>query len=100
MAKFLECSFKILIGPLSNPGVLGDYSQAANIKVFTHHPYFPQHLRDIYYDLNDITHFNQILEHLPAQWEPDIVIWWDLIYQGLPPGLADCPYPTAVIVGD
>lgn len=93
---------KILIGPLFNPHVLGDYRHHSQIKIFTSRPAAAQyeHLYTFLYDLQEITHFNDLLAYLPVDWQPDIVIWWDLIYQALPPGVADCPYPTAVIVGD
>lgn len=55
---------------------------------------------DLVYDWDNLTHFDQVLALLPSDWKPDLVIWWDILYQSIPPGLESCPYPTALIPGD
>lgn len=89
--------YRILIGPLYNPGVLGGYFGHPDIRTFMSEPAEPGRY-DLSYEIGRDS-FADLLARLDG-WEPDLVIWWDLIYQALPPGIADCPYPTAVIVGD
>lgn len=93
---------KLLIGPLFNPQVLGSYQYDPNIKIFASEPYLPQ-FANCYaftYRFSAQLKFQDLLTKLPPDWHPDWVIWWDLVYQALPPGIEDCPYPTAVIPGD
>jgi tetratricopeptide (TPR) repeat protein len=98
----MSCPYRILIGPLFNPDYLGDYQHDPNIRIFKHrNAYEPDPGRfHILYDMAQTFNFGHILAQLEPGWEPDIVIWWDAVYQGLPPGIEDCPYPTALIVGD
>lgn len=95
----LKLPLKILIGPIFNPGVLGQYIHAEDILCFASEHYIdkiPQ--AEILY--NPTKDFQDILNQMPTNWQPDVVIWWDLIYQSIPTGIVDCPYPSAVIIGD
>jgi tetratricopeptide (TPR) repeat protein len=98
----MSCPYRILIGPLFNPDYLGDYQQDPNIRIFKHrNPVEAQPERfHILYDMEKTPTFGHILAQLPPDWEPDVVIWWDAVYQGVPPGIERCPYPTILIVGD
>lgn len=93
---------KLLIGPLFNPAVLGCYQFEPDIKIFTSEPLHLRYAQSyaFTYCFSAQTHFKDLLAQLPPDWHPDWVIWWDLVYQALPLGIEDCPYPTAVIPGD
>lgn len=92
---------KLLIGPLFNPDLIGAYAGHEDIKLFMPASAYTDNYRyDLVYDPEKIRHFNEILNGLPAGWEPDLLLWWDPVYQPLPPGIEDCPYPTALIPGD
>lgn len=92
---------KLLIGPLFNPRFLGDYHSHPQIKLFMPESVYSQNYGyDLVYSWQDLTDFSQILEKLPANWEPDLIIWWDVLYQGIPPGIENSPYPIALIPGD
>lgn len=96
-----EVPCRLLIGPLYNLGVIGRYAQSENIRLFmprsSHTEAYPY---DLVYEQYEIQCFNDILKGLTPDWEPDLVIWWDPVYQSVPPGVEDCPYPTALIPGD
>ncbi|PKL76695.1 MAG: hypothetical protein CVV27_08935 [Candidatus Melainabacteria bacterium HGW-Melainabacteria-1] len=92
---------RLLIGPLYNPAVIGAYAQDPNIRLFMpESPFSEAWAYDLVYQAERIKHFNQLFEYLPSGWEPDLVIWWDPVYQALPPGIEACPFPTAMIPGD
>ena len=92
---------KLLIGPLFNPRFLGNYHRDPQIKLFMPESAYTQiYTYDLVYPWHDLHNFSQILEQLPKDWEPDLIIWWDILYQGIPPGIENCPYPTALIPGD
>lgn len=95
-----DIPFNLLIGPLYNPGVLGAYRHHPRIRWFNSSPSGAADQAFVY-DFPKTT-FADFLTHLPlpGNWQPDILVWWDLIYQAVPPGIEDCPFPTAVIVGD
>jgi tetratricopeptide (TPR) repeat protein len=96
-----ELPYKLLIGPLFNPRFLGKYQADPQIKLFMPRSLYTQlYDYDVVYDWENLHNFDQILAQLPLNWKPDLVIWWDLLYQGIPPGIEDCPYPTALIPGD
>lgn len=98
----MPCPYRILIGPLFNPDYLGDYQSDPNIRIFKHRNAVeaqPERFH-ILYDMDKTPSFGRILAQLPPDWEPDVVIWWDAVYQGMPPGIEGCPYPTLLIVGD
>ena len=46
------------------------------------------------------SNFEEILEQLPRDWEPDLVIWWLPEFQTLVPGIENCPYPTLLLISD
>lgn len=95
------CPYRLLIGPLFNPGVLGRFRHDENILIFMPRSQHAENYRyDMVYDWENLTHFNQLLTLLPPHWEPDLVIWWDIVYQSIPPSVDACPYPTALIPGD
>lgn len=92
---------KLLIGPLFNPQFLGNYHQDTNIKLFMpESAYTQRYPYDLVYPWENLQDFSQILELLPSNWQPDLLIWWDVLYQGIPPGIERCPYPIALIPGD
>ena len=96
-----ELPYRLLIGPLYNPAVIGKYAQSEQIRLFMPRSALTErYAYDLVYDRHEIQNFNDILKGLPSDWEPDLVIWWDPVYQSLPPGVEDCPYPTALIPGD
>lgn len=91
--------YRILIGPVfSNYAWLGSYLNSPQVKTFSY-VQNPTHPVDILYTEAD-TCFSEILAQLPADFVPDAVIWWDPVYHAIPPGIADCPFPTAVVVWD
>lgn len=92
---------RVLIGPLFNPALIGRYAQHAQVRTFMPQSAFTEKYRyDYVYNPYTIRHFNQIFEQISDGWEPDLVIWWDPVYQAMPPGIEECPYPTALIPGD
>jgi len=92
---------KLLIGPLFNPRFLGGYHKDPQIKLFMPESAYTQfYAYDLVYPWKNLHNFSQILALLPKGWEPDLIIWWDVLYQGIPPGIENCPYPTALIPGD
>ena len=46
------------------------------------------------------TSFLQILEKLPGNWEPDVVLFFHPEYQILPIDMAKSPYPTVALISD
>lgn len=92
---------RLLIGPLYNPDVLGKYLKHPNIKLFMPRSSFTeQYHYDLVYEPEQVKHFNDIYAYLPDQWEPDLVIWWDIVYQTVIPGMSESIYPIALIPGD
>ncbi len=92
---------RLLIGPLYNPAVLGNYASDPDIKLFMPRgPFTARYQYDLVYEPDQIQHFNQLFDSLPVHWEPDLVIWWDIVYQPILPGIAESRYPTALIPGD
>lgn len=90
---------RILIGPLFNPGVIGRYLGHPCVQTFmsgSAQDFRPPY--DLYYDIQTDT-INSFLERLPGPL-PDFLIWWDGVYQAIPPGIASCPIPTVLIPGD
>ncbi|MGV3525751.1 MAG: glycosyltransferase family protein [Candidatus Sericytochromatia bacterium] len=97
----LQPPCRVLIGPLFNPALIGRYAQHAQVRTFMPQSVFTEKYRyDYVYNPYTIRHFNQIFEEFSDDWRPDLVIWWDPVYQAMPPGIEDCPYPTALIPGD
>lgn len=93
--------YNILIGPLASPLMLGNYQSHPSIKVFSSQPQqFADPSQVILYDAHCMVDFFQLLERLPGHWQPDVLIWCDLSYQCLPPGIENCPFPTVLVVGD
>lgn len=96
----LSLDHRLLIGPLYNPAVIGRYAADERIRLFMpESAHSKNYAYDLIYDPLQIRHFNELLAGL-GDWEPDLVIWWDPVYQPIPPGLEDCPYPLALIPGD
>lgn len=97
----LDLPHRLLIGPLFNPALIGRYADAENVRLFMPESSWSRNYRyDLVYDPDRIEHFNQIFAGLSDDWQPDLVIWWDPVYQPIPPGIEDCPYPLALIPGD
>lgn len=91
----------ILIGPLFSPEVLGEYAKAPYIKTFINSTKsFTENTYDIAFDLSPELRFTDVLRQLPSNWQPDAIIWWDMVYQGIPEGIENVPYPTFGIPGD
>ena len=89
---------RLLIGPLYNPAVLGKYATHPDIKLFMPRSSFTEHYDyDLVYEPEQVRHFNDLFDALPAQWEPELVIWWDIVYQAILPGVSESRYPTALI---
>lgn len=96
----MQLPCRILIGPLYNPALIGKYITDPQLRTFMPRSEFTAMYRyDLVYDLDQISHFNQIFAGL-GDWEPELVLWWDPVYQTIPPGIEDCPYPIALIPGD
>lgn len=90
---------RILIGPLFNPGVIGNYLGHPCIQTFMSGS--AQDLRppyDLFYDIQTDT-IASFLARLPGPL-PDFLVWWDGVYQAIPPGIEACPIPTVLIPGD
>jgi len=90
---------RILIGPLFNPGVIGNYLGHPCIQTFMSGS--AQDLRppyDHYYDIQTDT-IASFLSRLTGPL-PDFLVWWDGVYQAIPPGIETCPIPTVLIPGD
>lgn len=97
--------YRLLVGPLTanplynNATLLGDFYGEPDILTFG--PVSGPDPRgvDVVYDIRHDS-FWDLLQRLPQGWEPDLVLWWDLAFQPLLPGIAQCPYPLAVVAGD
>lgn len=97
--------YRLLVGPLTanplynNATLLGDFYGEPHLLTFG--PVTAPDPRgvDVLYDIRQDT-FLDLLQRLPPGWEPDLVLWWDLAFQPLLPGIAQCPYPLAVVAGD
>jgi len=90
---------RILIGPLFNPGVIGNYLGHPCIQTFmsgSAQDFRPPY--DLYYDIQTDT-IASFLARLPGPL-PDFLVWWDGVYQAIPPGIETCPIPTVLIPGD
>lgn len=96
-----DSCYKILVGPIyNNHAMIGNYVHSPNVKVFMNEPTSEEaKYADLSYSLTHDS-FADLLARLPGGWEPDLVVWWDLVFRGIPPGIEDCPYPTAAIIGD
>ena len=102
-----ESPYRILIGPLYHPGILGPWLGDPNILSFG----FNSEVRvtemhnasalapDLHYDPMRSS-FAELLATLPPGWEPDLVVWYNVTLLGIPPGLADCPWPTVGVIYD
>lgn len=44
--------------------------------------------------------FQEIIDHLPSGWLPDMVLFSDPAYYQIPSGIEESPFPTAAIMGD
>jgi hypothetical protein len=90
---------RILIGPLFNPGVIGNYLGHPCIQTFmsgSAEDFRPPY--DLYYDIQTDT-IASFLARLTGP-QPDFLVWWDGVYQAIPPGIESCPIPTVLIPGD
>lgn len=102
-----ECPYRVLIGPLYQGSLLGPWLNHPNIRSFhgNHDIHITQYHHtlklesDMAYDLARDS-FADLLARLPADWEPDVVIWYNLSLMAPPPGIEDCPYPTVAIIHD
>ncbi|MEZ0374478.1 MAG: glycosyltransferase [Candidatus Sericytochromatia bacterium] len=100
----------LLTSSLTNPLYLGEYLRHPQIRPFYMHPQTmvsrnspsgPPELEPgallfggpAGYALGDL------LQQLPADWRPDVLIWWGFHY-ALPADIADCPVPSLLIVAD
>lgn len=98
----------ILIGPSvpflkedieSKETFIGQLYNRGAIKFFSDNSGSVSH-QDLTYTLpND--NFTSLLEQLPTNWEPDVVIWFDIVRMaGLIPGIENCPYPLIGVISD
>ncbi|MBT9549111.1 MAG: glycosyltransferase [Candidatus Sericytochromatia bacterium] len=102
------CPLKLLVGPLPDPALLGDYLYSPNVKTFTARPFarllsqaanYPLEAYDLSFDLNQ-DHFEDLFKPLPAAWQPDLILWLAPAVQGLPPGIEESPVPVVALVHD
>ena len=106
--------WRILIGPLYHPQILGDYLQDPQIIPFALNQMDLKHLPSGYdmvseqlksgfhKALNYIpfeTQLSDLLAQIKPEDQPDILLWWGL-YAPLPLDLPTSPIPTALIVSD
>lgn len=49
---------------------------------------------------DDLRSFDTIWASLPADWQPDVVVFVSPEYRALPVGIEDCPVPFVIAVGD
>ncbi|MBU8870562.1 MAG: glycosyltransferase [Gemmatimonadales bacterium] len=50
--------------------------------------------------IDGLPSLEQILDLLPADWSPDLLLLWRPEYVYIPPGLETAPFPTAALVSD
>jgi len=102
------CPLKLLVGPLPDPALLGDYLYNPNVKTFTARPFarllsqtanYPLEAYDLSFDLNQ-DHFDALIKPLQADWQPDVILWLAPAVQGLPPGIEESPVPVVALVHD
>jgi tetratricopeptide (TPR) repeat protein len=84
---------KILLGPVKNNSSVGKAADSLGIKCFSDSD------AGIVYNI-ETDSFQDILNRLPAGWQPDIVIFWAPEYNSIPLGLEKAPCTTIAVVGD
>lgn len=103
-----KCERKLLVGPLPDPALLGDYLYSPNLKVFTVRPFarllgptgdYPLEAYDLSFDLAQDS-WEDLLKPLPPDWQPDLILWLAPAVQGLPPGIEQSPVPVVALVHD
>ncbi len=102
------CPLKLLVGPLPDPALLGDYLYSPNIKTFTARPFarllgqaaaYPLEAYDLSFDLKQ-DNFDVLLKPLQADWQPDLILWLAPAVQGLPPGIEKSQVPVVALAHD
>jgi tetratricopeptide (TPR) repeat protein len=102
------CPLKLLVGPLPDPALLGDYLYNPNVKTFTARPFarllsqtanYPLEAYDLRFDLNQ-DNFDALLKPLQADWQPDLILWLAPAVQGLPPGIEISSVPVVALAHD
>lgn len=102
------CPLKLLVGPLPDPALLGDYLYSPNVKTFTARPFarllsqvadYPLEAYDLSFDLKS-DNFEALFQALPDGWQPDLVLWLAPAVQGLPPGNENSPVPVVALAHD
>lgn len=96
----LDLPGKILIGPVYNyPPTLGKWLGHPDLKLFVTEPAKAVSGYDLIYTPGQDS-LADLLGRLPTGWEPDWILWWDLVFQPLPLGIEKSPYPLVAMVGD
>jgi hypothetical protein len=99
---------RVLIGPLPDPALLGDYLYGDQIKTFTSLPHsrllaqaadYPPEAYDLAFDLKQ-DDFEDLLAQLSPDWQPDLILWLAPAVQGLPPGFEKSQIPIVALVHD
>lgn len=52
------------------------------------------------FNIGENCSLQEIEEHLPPDWSPDLFIWVSPKYHPIPEGIENAPFPTVAIVGD
>lgn len=96
----LDLPGKILIGPVYNyPVMLGKWLGHPDLKIFVTQPEEAKGGYDLVYTPGQDS-LSDLLDRLPSGWEPDWILWWDLVFQPLPKGIEKSPCPLLAMVGD
>ncbi len=96
----LDLPGNILIGPVYNyPPMLCKWLGHSKLKIFVTDPEKAGSGYDLVYTPGQDS-FADLLGRLPSGWEPDWILWWDLVFQPLPVGIEKSPCPLVAMVGD
>ncbi|MGE3724717.1 MAG: glycosyltransferase [Candidatus Sericytochromatia bacterium] len=96
----LDLPGNILIGPVYNhPPMLGKWLGHPQLKLFVTEPQKAGSDYDLVYTPGQDS-LDDLLGRLPSDWEPDWILWWDLVFQPLPKGIEKSPCPLVAMVGD
>lgn len=87
---------RVLFGPVTS-GEAERFRRALSAHDTLLFSYMPG--ADIQYDPQNTT-FEQILEKLPPDWQPELVLFWSPEYHPIPAGLEHCPYRLVAALGD
>src|SRR5512142_557121 len=88
---------RILFGPIrrSHPEARNILETLAEHEILTYH----HEEADLVYDYATAS-FGDLLRRLPPGWRPDVVFFLSPEYNGMLPGIEECPWPLVGTVGD